>query len=956
VSGPLTGYRASAGVSVIPLKLRSLSIIRFLLPAALFFAVPAPALATSPSQTGTNPPEVANAFASGAFSLPERSAGLSTSSNQTVWRVPIILVAYKNEPLRYGKSDFDLTLFDTTRSIPSGTVYDYYQWVSRGRVRVLGEVVATLTLPNTREYYGGNSYGLDLTGTPGNSFGALRDALILCHNRVDWSRYDLDRDGYVDMTWLVHAGQGAETTDDRNALWSITSRAASWRLGEPFTTSTRVPGSVDHYVRIDRFSVMPELSGSGNGAIAEIGVYCHEFGHALGLPDLYDTSSLGGGANAGPGNWSLMATGLYGSNGVSPESPAHLGAWPLQFLGWDQTVRPERDTTLTLLPLSSTGSIIELWFQGEQDAEHFLIENRQRDMQFDRTLPFEGLIIYHVNDVLMGARTSGNSVNVGPVPALVVVEADADSDLFVGRNHGDGSDPFPGALNKTSVDDETRPSLRSFSGGVTQIAIRDIVRLDDDIRFRLQVRAPGWLPIQDYTRAGYFPLPSYSPARTSALASDGTGLLVRNEVVNGRPQIFLHWGRDEWSSEEQISHSSGAALDPTLTLLPGGDLAVVWSDTRLGPSKLFLRTRVRGTWSDERVLVDLAGNCTAPAIDSDAHGVIYLAFQYAAVGTSKVMFMNFTWRSPLGHPRALVGPTGDPSPPAITVSAEGVAHVLWIDRPLIQSQPQRIWFSRFHPDTGLSEPYPLTRTPGHSQTALAAVTSLDGTLNVVWQVSGPGTYEMHYQRRSMSRIPSPRDTVIDRQQEPFEAPGLALDRDGGLHLVYEGPGITPVEIHYKRWRPGFGWDFRSANLSDGISGGAAQPVVIPTSHDVVTVAFLGYPQGSPRFMIRRRQPAGTLLDVPSGLVVPRAVSLSAGPNPLRPGQTLILSATGAVTEPWIDIFDLAGRRITSVALKPDGNRWRAELRAAEAAQCPAGVYFARIRATSGPGQRWVMLR
>ncbi len=937
-----------------PLKLRPFPIVTFLILAASLFHA-APVTATSPTPSGTIPVEVAEAFASGAFSLPPRAEGLTTSAIQTVWRIPVLLVAFKNEPLTYGKTDFDLTLFDTTRSIPRGSVFDYYLWVSRGRLRVVGEVVATIVLPNTREYYGGNSFGLDQTATPGNAFGAFRDALILSHNGVDWSRFDLDNDGYVDMTWLVHAGPSGENSGNRNDMWSITSRAGSWRLGEAFKTSTRIPGSIDRFVRIDRFSVMPELAGNGAGPIAQIGVYCHEFGHALGLPDLYDTSAMGGAANAGPGNWSLMATGLYGANGVSPESPSHIGAWPMQFLGWDETSRPDRDTSVTLRPLFQSSSIIELWFQGEADAEHFLIENRQRDTQFDRTLPFEGLIVYHVNDALLGARTPGNSVNVGPVPALTLVEADADSDLFVGRNRGDGSDPFPGALNKTRIDDNTRPSLRSFNNAVTQLAIENITRSGDDMRLDLQVRAPGWLPIQDWTDGAYAPLPAYSPARTSVLMDDGTCVLVRNEVVNGRPQVILHSGRGEWRSE-QISNSTGAALDPTLTLLPGGDLAVVWSDTRKGSPKLYLRTRIRGRWNDETVLVDIPGSCTAPAIGSDARGMIYLAFQHFGTGPSKVMFMNFTWRSPFGRPRALVGPTGNPSSPALTVSASGVTHILWIDRPLAGTESQRIWFSRFHPDTGLSAAYPLTRTPFNSQTALSAVTGHDGTLHVVWQVSGPGTYEMHYQRRPMTGIPIPRDTVIDRQSEPFQAPGLALDRAGGLHLVYEGPGVTPVEIHYKRWRPGYGWDFRSANLSYGVRGGAAEPVVIPTSHDVVTVAFTGFPDGRPRFMIRRRLEPGAVLDVPLAFEIPRSISLSAGPNPLRAGETLVLSAAGAVSEPWVDIFDLAGRRVTSVELHRDGDRWRAQMAPADTRQCPAGVYFARIRATSGPGQRWVMLR
>src|SRR4029077_4121176 len=129
---------------------------------------------------------------------------------------------------------------------------------------------------------------------PNNMYGALFDALTLCSRNEDWSEFDRDRDGYVDMVWLLHAGAGAEVSGDKNDFWSITSRmSATWRDGSAYLTAQPVAGGSGLFYRIDRFSTVPELSGIRPGRRAEIGVFCHEFGHALGLPDLYDTTQLG---------------------------------------------------------------------------------------------------------------------------------------------------------------------------------------------------------------------------------------------------------------------------------------------------------------------------------------------------------------------------------------------------------------------------------------------------------------------------------------------------------------------------------------------------------------------------------------------------------------------------------------------------------------------------------------
>src|SRR5262249_13191332 len=147
---------------------------------------------------------------------------------------------------------------------------------------------------------------------PNNDYGMFRDAISACDDSVDFSRFDLDGDGFVDMLWLVHAGPGAEVTGRRGDFWSITSRATGgWNLGTAAVSNDFIPGTEVH-IRLDRFTMLPELSGFHAGQLNEIGVFCHEFGHALGLPDLYDTSVLGGAANTGPGNWALMSSGAYG--------------------------------------------------------------------------------------------------------------------------------------------------------------------------------------------------------------------------------------------------------------------------------------------------------------------------------------------------------------------------------------------------------------------------------------------------------------------------------------------------------------------------------------------------------------------------------------------------------------------------------------------------------------------
>ena len=153
-----------------------------------------------------------------------------------------------------------------------------------------------------------------------------------------WDRYDYDNDGnfdepdgYIDTFQSVHSGEGEEAGGGvlgALAIWSHSSSAFSRRDGPDGAGPDFNPngglriGDTNFWVR--NYTVMPENGG--------VGVFAHEFGHDLGLPDLYDTS---GGEN-GTGFWTLMSSGSWMGDGTEDigSKPNHMGVWEKLQLGW----------------------------------------------------------------------------------------------------------------------------------------------------------------------------------------------------------------------------------------------------------------------------------------------------------------------------------------------------------------------------------------------------------------------------------------------------------------------------------------------------------------------------------------------------------------------------------------------------------------------------------------------
>jgi hypothetical protein len=130
-----------------------------------------------------------------------------------------------------------------------------------------------------------------------------------------------------------------------------------------------------------------------------LGVYAHELGHDLGLPDLYDTD----GSTEGIGVWDIMSTGSW--NG-SPRgtSPAHFGAWCKIKLGWINPVvatAPLLGQTIDDAETNRQAFKLPVRTITPSEEEYFLVENRQRT-GFDAALPSSGLLIWHVDESMAG--------------------------------------------------------------------------------------------------------------------------------------------------------------------------------------------------------------------------------------------------------------------------------------------------------------------------------------------------------------------------------------------------------------------------------------------------------------------------------------------------------------------------------------------------------------------------
>jgi immune inhibitor A len=403
-------------------------------------------VATSPvARPGFNdgiffPDELSTIGPASASVIPEATVASVESKSpkkRKLHAIALLVDFSDNKGMRPAK-DFEKLLFDNANP---NSVTNFYRQLSYGALEITGEVIGYVRAPQPYSYYTATESG---TGSnyPNNTPGLLNDALTIFCRNDNLARFDTDNDGFVDAIFLIHAGSGAEAeanpTKRKNMIWSH-----KWTLPQPF---------VNQGVKVFAYSTEPEDG--------RVGVFSHEFGHLLGLPDLYDTTFR----SHGIGDWCLMAGGSWGGEG---NRPARMSCWCLSKLGWIKPKVVTGKETLQLDTLEEKETeCYRLWTNGSIGPEYFLLENRQAK-GLDAALPGSGLAVWHIDE-----RQSNND---NPLAYLVaLLQADGNKDLELLRNSGDAGDLFPGDKGVAALDDNTTPSTRSNTGPPSRVALTNI--------------------------------------------------------------------------------------------------------------------------------------------------------------------------------------------------------------------------------------------------------------------------------------------------------------------------------------------------------------------------------------------------------------------------------------------------------------------------------------------------
>ncbi|MGH6787681.1 MAG: M6 family metalloprotease domain-containing protein [Novosphingobium sp.] len=369
------------------------------------------------------------------------SARLTLAKAAGTLQCLVLLVDFPDNTGNTNPDHFRKLLFDAN---DPNSMRTFYRELSYGKLDIDGVVTGWLRAPHPYSYYTNGASGTGNT-FPNNTPGLLRDALQIFTATQSLAPFDANQDGYVDGLFLVHAGGGAEVDPVPAArphkIWSH-----KWVLPSGFTNNG---------VKAYAYFTAPEDG--------RLGVFSHEFGHFLGLPDLYDTTYR----SRGVGNWCLMSGGSWGGGG---DRPTRLSAWCLEELGWIKPTKIKAKTTVTLKSLEGDPKqCYRLDLKGEPKHEYFLVENRQQTGR-DAELPGAGLALWHI-DMSQGSNTNALAYRVG------LVQADGKRDLEFNRNAGDPGDLFPGTGKVTKVSSSTagHPNTVSNGGTATRIKLANIV-------------------------------------------------------------------------------------------------------------------------------------------------------------------------------------------------------------------------------------------------------------------------------------------------------------------------------------------------------------------------------------------------------------------------------------------------------------------------------------------------
>jgi len=564
-----------------------MNILRSLMLSILLLAVgTASTAAINPSTFCVAPPTGRAALSAEAYELRERlqaegieragrSVGLKAEQAQIIRpalgtiRALVLVADFPDTVATTAVSAVQDKLFSVGK-VQTGSFREYYLENSYGKFDVQGDVIGDpksrtgwLRMRNEYGYYANNQFGL---GDPPRSATQLVvdaiEAAFKANPDLDPTKYDANGDGRVDLLMVVHAGGGSEGTTDPSQIWSHHAF-----LNTPV---------VKKGVAFAEYAIMAEDSN--------VGIYVHEAGHLLGLPDLYGTAN----SSSGLGYWSLMAAGSNLPRDTKQPlnigiRPAHLDPWCKMKLGWlEPVVITVNSPKISLPAAEKTPFVIKVPADPLRPEEYFLIENRWADpSNFDQYLPGSGALIYHVDESRRSNDDRGH-------PLIRVIEADGNFNLLFPMGHpnnnlGDATDPWSSKSPRKIFGPRTSPGSVNYAGRDSHLVVENFSEPGEtmllDIRFdygqgsiTVTLTTPDGQPAPDVT----LKLSQGGSVLENKPTVDAEGRYVFGGLLEG-PYTVLLSAEGYIPVSKLVPYIGGRDIKVTMPLVAQPTLAVGWN-------------------------------------------------------------------------------------------------------------------------------------------------------------------------------------------------------------------------------------------------------------------------------------------------------------------------------------------------------------------------------------------
>lgn len=291
----------------------------------------------------------------------------------------VILANFKDVKFKYTKEDYEKMLNEEGYSDYSstGSARDYFIDSSYGKFSPTFEVYGPYDLSKNMSEYGGN----DRSGSDRNPTGMVVEVCKLAEaDGVDFSKYDTDNDGYVDNVYVFYAGKGEANGGSEDTVWPH-----RWVIDPTYNFSGTKEDTKVSGVYLYDYACSNEICEENQHYIGNdlqgVGTFIHEYGHVLGLPDLYYT---------GYGNartleiYDVMDYSNYLNYGRTPVS---YSAYERMFCEWvtPEQIFPDGNSTQVELPLIAEGKVLLITANGKEHnmdgknpdpKEFYLLENK----------------------------------------------------------------------------------------------------------------------------------------------------------------------------------------------------------------------------------------------------------------------------------------------------------------------------------------------------------------------------------------------------------------------------------------------------------------------------------------------------------------------------------------------------------------------------------------------------